>query len=854
VFVCLLLEPNSLRLQPGELANLRAIALTRAGGRVDVTTRGVRFSSSAPAVATVDASGLVVARARGQAEVEVRFESLRATARVFVARGGPFSLRFEPARLDVRVGEIAVYRLERTSAEGEVEDLTLDPSVTYTLPPDAPFTIEGGRLSALRVGEGTLEARLGDVTARLDVVVRPPIVAVRIEPELIAMELGGQTSFRVALEFVPSSLTIGVGETRGVSLVATLADGSRLDVTYEPSVLYLGRGVIGLAIESVSGLFSIRSSGAGSGSVTATYDGLTAVLLVTVVNPLVGLAAEPSALAIEAGTVEALSIDDLYADGTRGQLLGVTLTSAAPGIARLSGAGFVTGVSVGSTTIRATRGSLFVDVPVEVTPPRPALTTLQPAVVAEGSSDQVVEVVGQNFAAGDVARVEAIDVATQVITDQRLRFTLPAARLAQAATLSVDVRSARGNSNALPLLVGSAPRARSASPDTLIIGGSVAVTLFGSGLAGVTPTAPGLTFVADGNAPDGQWARWRVTVAPNEAAGLRTIILTSPFGQAALPIALVAPGALSDLTVNPGQTLTLSGTQLVRTLRIELGGRVVAVGPQPLVFLASQDIEVLGEFVADGAPGSFDGGDAGGAGAGGGAGVNSGAGSPGVGGRGAPMGMVSPSPGLGGAGGGEGAGLGAISACAGGGGGGFGGRGGDGGQAGLLSGGAAGGLGSNGRGGTGGGGGAPCAGQGAVLGGSGGGGGGGGVLVLAAVRGGAVRIASGGVVSADGGAGGDVPLSRAGGGGGGGSGGRIELSGPTIEVTGVVRARGGRGGQGQGAGDGGGGGGGGYILIDTRPGGRFGGSTGDISSGAAGRAGPGLGSAQDGGFGVSQLR
>lgn len=1010
-FVGLVLEPSSVSIQPGELRSLRAIALRRSGERVDVTRNGTRFSSSAPAVASVDADGTVVGRARGRAQVEVIIPGLRATAEVFVTPAGPFSLSFEPSSLDLEVGDVVTYALTQVFAGGVTADLTLDPNVVYTASPDAPFTVQDGRLSALRVGEGTLEARVGEVTARLSVVVRAPVVALRFEPDLIAVEVDGRTTFRVwaisddgasvdvtadprlgvtfdnpvlalierpgtvfgrfegttgvlarfggvmgratlvvttarepilvitaprqipfstpasyrvqrvepglppidvtadprlvvraepvpalvfpepgvlegrrsgvaklrawldgleaeveilvdppprarTLEFVPSSLALSAEQTVGVSLIATLADGTRLDVTYEPSVTFLARGSVSTAIETVSGLFSVRSRSAGSGSVTATYDGMTAVLLVTVTNSLIGLEVAPRSVRVEVGRTQTLAVTGLYDDGTRSQLLGASFSIADPTIARLSAFGALTGLAVGSTTVRVISGPLIVEVPVEVVPAGPVATTLQPDIIAVGSGDTVVALAGESFVVGDVVRIDAASVPTRFVSDQLLTFTVPAAALTRATTLAIDVTSPRGDSRVLPLIVGVPPQVTLASPNALVLGGAIPVTVMGLGLAGVVPSAPGLSFVSQGAASDGRWARWLVTSPGNGPPGPRTVTLSSPLGRATFTLDFIDIGTLTDLIVPAGQTLTLSGTQRVGSLRVEQGARVVAAGPEPLVIIAGSTIEVAGEILADGGAAGFEGGDAGGAGAGGGAGGALGVGSSGAGGRGTPMGQSAPANGFGGAGGGAGGGFGAILGCAGGGGGGFGGWGGDGGRASPPSGGAAGGLGSDGRGGTGGGGGVLCGGPTTMRNGSGGGGGGGGVIVLIAPFGLSVRVEATGVVSANGGAGGDVPPASAlvGSGGGGGSGGRIELIGGFVEVAGIVRARGGRGGNGQGAGGGGGGGGGGNILIDTRPFGSSRATQLDVAGGSAGRGGPGLGSASAGGTGVAVVR
>lgn len=69
----------------------------------------------------------------------------------------------------------------------------------------------------------------------------------------------------------------------------------------------------------------------------------------------------------------------------------------------------------------------------------PQLSALTPASVVVGSGDTTVTIVGSGFAAGTVARLDEVTLATTVISTTQLQATLPATSLGVAAELGVTV-------------------------------------------------------------------------------------------------------------------------------------------------------------------------------------------------------------------------------------------------------------------------------------------------------------------------------------------------------------------------------------------------------------------------------
>ena len=117
----------------------------------------------------------------------------------------------------------------------------------------------------------------------------------------------------------------------------------------------------------------------------------------------------------------------------------------------------------------------------------PTLTSIDPSTAAQGSVQQDVYLTGTNFFATDTVLVGGVVLPTANVTflsSALLRVTVPAAQLAQAETISVEVQDQEGNPPAQanlnvvavrPAVVGATPDAVAqnglASPTILLTGG-----------------------------------------------------------------------------------------------------------------------------------------------------------------------------------------------------------------------------------------------------------------------------------------------------------------------------------------------------------------------------------------------
>jgi hypothetical protein len=150
-------EPREL--VPGGMALVRAVPYTE--DAEPMHSHPVRFQSSAPRVATVDASGAVVARAPGEATIVVEAGRGRAEVRIRVV---PNSV----ARLEVtgpttaRTGDVIRFAAQGLDAQGRP---VADPPVRWAVSGGGATIYPDGGFVAERPGTYAVSAMVGTVTS-----------------------------------------------------------------------------------------------------------------------------------------------------------------------------------------------------------------------------------------------------------------------------------------------------------------------------------------------------------------------------------------------------------------------------------------------------------------------------------------------------------------------------------------------------------------------------------------------------------------------------------------------------------------------------------------------------------------
>jgi N-acetylneuraminic acid mutarotase len=177
----------------------------------------------------------------------------------------------------------------------------------------------------------------------------------------------GRVSFVKGLASIavtPTDPTIPAGLSQQLTATATFTDSSTAKVT--SSANWTSSTTSIAAVEAASGLATAVTP--GSATVSAAVGSVVGSAIVTVVPAtLQSIALTPNPLAAGVGIARRLTATGTYSDGSTRDLTSiVTWDTLSQSIATVTG-GAVTGVSVGSTSITATSGSLSASVPVNVT-------------------------------------------------------------------------------------------------------------------------------------------------------------------------------------------------------------------------------------------------------------------------------------------------------------------------------------------------------------------------------------------------------------------------------------------------------------------------------------------------------
>ena len=322
------LAPASISIVVGETSALTATLRDASGNTL--TGRTVTWSSSASTIASVAQSGVITAvSAGGPVTITVTSEGRTGTAQVTVAPIPVAAVEVTPASSAITVGETA--SLAATVRDAGGNTLT-GRTVTWSSSAGTIASVsQSGVITAVSAG--------GPVTITATSEGRSGTAQVTVAPIPVA-----------AVEVAPGSSTIILGET--ASLNATVRDAGGNALTGRTVTWSSSAGTV--ASVSASGVVTAVSVG-GPVTITATSEGRTGTAQVTVAPiPVAAVEVTPASGTIQVAGTTTLAATPRAANGTALTGRSTVWSSANTAVATVSQGGQVTGVSAGSTTIRAT--------------------------------------------------------------------------------------------------------------------------------------------------------------------------------------------------------------------------------------------------------------------------------------------------------------------------------------------------------------------------------------------------------------------------------------------------------------------------------------------------------------------
>lgn len=292
--------------------------------------RTVAWQSSNPAIAAVNASGVVTAVARGSATVSAIADGKTGGAALTVAAKAVAAVVITPNPVSATVGQSAqLAAVAKDAAGGALTGRT----ITWTSTNPAIATVSGaGLVNAIAAGTTTISATADGVVGQAT------FTATAVTAATVAVS--------------PSAPHVQVGQDVQLSATAYDAGGATL-ASRVPSWASSNA-----TIATVSNTGRVTGVSKGSATITASVDGKASSVVVGVDDappaPVASVTVTPnsSSLTVGQSTQTSVVLRDAAGNALGGRA--VSWSSAAPSLATVSSSGLVSAIAAGSATIVAT--------------------------------------------------------------------------------------------------------------------------------------------------------------------------------------------------------------------------------------------------------------------------------------------------------------------------------------------------------------------------------------------------------------------------------------------------------------------------------------------------------------------
>jgi uncharacterized protein YjdB len=342
-------------IETSDTLQLSAAALDASGA--PIAGRTIEWTSAAPTVASVDASGRVVALSPGTTDISASSGGRTAVTTVAVVRPAVRTLDLSAPATHLDAGAtlalIATPRDKRGTA-------LVRRDVVFASSDVAVATVSAaGVVTGLAPGAVTITATSEGITARLELTVVPGAPAsVVIAPRPPQLEQGESAQLSATVEDVRGNpVQAAVTWQSTSSTIATVS----------------ANGLVTAVSPSTTPVRIIASTPGTGGALIADTLVLT---VVPVAVASVAVALDAQAIGIGALAHASATLTDRRGQPVTGRQ--VAWQSSAPGVATVDAAGVVTGVAPGSATIIATAGGVQGSATIQVVSNQPASVVITP--------------------------------------------------------------------------------------------------------------------------------------------------------------------------------------------------------------------------------------------------------------------------------------------------------------------------------------------------------------------------------------------------------------------------------------------------------------------------------------------
>ncbi len=300
--VALFWVPGSLTLQSNGRPGSSQLRARRASGVVENVSGDplLVLTTSGPVTATQLTGRIeVTGTANGQGAVNASLDGLQATLPVTVSGNITVVSLQILAPAQMTVGTSDMFAVLAQMSDGSVQDVSGSAALMLNISPPARLSVTGGLITANSVGSATIRATFGG------------------QQDTATVRVVTQMNQLARIEFVPSSMTLQVnGPGEVFQLFAVFTNGQRLDITFDPQVVYNAFGPIQGNIQG--GGIEIFATGMGMAGVDAVYQGQSDAMPITITNsmPMVTRLFLNAPAFVDMGTMPTYTVIAEFSDGS----------------------------------------------------------------------------------------------------------------------------------------------------------------------------------------------------------------------------------------------------------------------------------------------------------------------------------------------------------------------------------------------------------------------------------------------------------------------------------------------------------------------------------------------------------
>jgi len=292
----------------------------------DTSNYGISWSSSDPSVASINGDGLITAKSPGVTTIRAAtWMSVSSTCTVTVTQKVIAVSSVTLNKTSLSLMETDSFQLVATVSPADATDKT----VTWTSSNSSVATVDGnGVVKGVSVGSATITAKAGNKTATCAVTVTQQVIPVTsVTLDYAAYEVARGKVFTLTATVLPDNAT---------SKTVTWTTSNK-------------------SVATVDKNGNVTAIKAGTATITASIDNLSASCVVTVVIPVTSIVLNITSKTLKENETVKLTATVKPNDATDPS---VSWASDKPNVATVDNNGIVTAVSEGVATITATAGEM----------------------------------------------------------------------------------------------------------------------------------------------------------------------------------------------------------------------------------------------------------------------------------------------------------------------------------------------------------------------------------------------------------------------------------------------------------------------------------------------------------------